>query len=128
MIQPVFSNDNYAAATKMLDAVVLRHEAIASNIANVETPGYRRVDVGKDFFTQLNRELTGPGKGKDFGRLTPNIQVDGSAQAVRPDGNTVRLEAELLEMNRNALAHEFLTEVVSRNLKQLKLAITGRPS
>lgn len=124
MIQPVFSNDNYAAANKMLDAVVLRHQAIASNIANVETPGYRRVDVSKDFFNELSRELkTAHG---DFNRLAPQLREDAAAQAVRPDGNTVRLENELLEMNRNALAHEFLTEVVSRNLKQLKVAITGR--
>jgi flagellar basal-body rod protein FlgB len=124
MIQPVFSNDNYAAATKMLDAVVLRHEAIASNIANVETPGYRRLDVGKDFFSELSRELRGA-QG-NLRSLSPQLQVDTEAKAVRPDGNTVKLENELLEMNRNALAHEFASEVVSRSIKQLKLAITGR--
>lgn len=125
MIQPVFSNDNFAAAAKMLDAVVLRHEAIASNIANVETPGYRRLDVGKDFFTELTRELKGE-QGGDPSRLTPRLQIDPDATAIRPDGNTVKLEDELLELNRNALAHEFASEVVSRSIKQLKLAITGR--
>jgi flagellar basal-body rod protein FlgB len=32
----------------------------------------------------------------------------------------------LLEMNRNMVNHQFLTELVSRNIKQLRLAITGR--
>ena len=38
MIDALFSQSNYLAAKKMLDASVLRHEAIASNLANLETP------------------------------------------------------------------------------------------
>jgi flagellar basal-body rod protein FlgB len=45
---------------------------------------------------------------------------------MRPDGNTVELEHELLAMNRNAVEYDYLSEVVSNNLKQLKLAISGR--
>ena len=37
------------------------------------------------------------------------------------------IENELLAMNRNAVEHEYLTELISGNLKQLRLAITGRP-
>ncbi len=125
MIEPIFSSDTYVAAAKMLDAVVLRHEAIASNIANVETPGYRRVDVSTDFFTELRGKLRTEGAA-GLKQINPSLAVDASATAVRPDGNTVRLESELLEMNRNIVAHDFLTEVVSSNLKQLKVAITGR--
>jgi flagellar basal-body rod protein FlgB len=45
MIEALFNQPDYLAAKKTLDAVALRHEAIASNIANVETPGYRRIDL-----------------------------------------------------------------------------------
>ena len=45
MIDPIFQTDNYQLARKLLDASVLRHEAIASNIANVETAGFRRLDI-----------------------------------------------------------------------------------
>jgi flagellar basal-body rod protein FlgB len=55
------------------------------------------------------------------------LAEDLSARSVRPDGNNVDLERELLEMNRNSIEYDFLTELVSRNIKQLKLAITGRP-
>ncbi|MEO5960997.1 MAG: flagellar basal body rod protein FlgB, partial [Opitutaceae bacterium] len=58
----------------------------------------------------------------------PQISEDQMARSVRPDGNSVEIERELLEMNRNAVAYEYLTDVVSNNLKQLKLAITGRAS
>jgi flagellar basal-body rod protein FlgB len=47
---------------------------------------------------------------------------------MRPDGNTVEIERELLAMNHNAVQHEFLTEMISGNLKQLRMAITGRSS
>lgn len=124
MIEPVFTSDTYAAATKMLDAVALRHEAIASNIANVETPGYRRVDLSTDFLSELQMRMKADNP--DFRNLAPSLEVDATATAVRPDGNSVKLEQEMIEMNRNAVSHDFLTQVVSSNLKQLKIAITGR--
>ena len=60
------------------------------------------------------------------GSLHPELAEDPTARSVRPDGNTVEVERELLAMNRNAVEYDYLTEVVSGNLKQLKLAITGR--
>ncbi|MEO7598442.1 MAG: flagellar basal body protein, partial [Opitutus sp.] len=41
----------------MLDAAVLRGEAIASNIANAETPGYHRLDIAPDFASQLKSRV-----------------------------------------------------------------------
>jgi flagellar basal-body rod protein FlgB len=45
MINALFSQPNYLASKKMLDATVLRQEAITSNIANLETPNYKRLDI-----------------------------------------------------------------------------------
>lgn len=125
MVDPIFQSANYAVARKLLDAAALRQEAIAANIANAETPGYRRLDVSTDFSEQLKASL----KTGDFDRaaeLKPKLAEDVHARAVRPDGNTVEIEHELLAMNKNSAEYEFLSEVVSRNIKQLKLAITGR--
>ena len=58
MIEALFSQPNYLAAKKTLDAVVLRQEAIANNIANLETPGYKRIDVSASFNEQLQTALT----------------------------------------------------------------------
>ncbi len=127
MIDPVFQSDNYQLARKLLDAAALRQEAIASNIANAETPGYRRLDVATDFAEQLKaRTRTGElGRG-EAESLKPTLAQDPFARTIRPDGNSVEIEKELLAMNRNAVEYEFLTEVVSGNIKQLKMAITGR--
>lgn len=127
MIDPIFQSDNYQLARKFLDAAALRQEAIASNIANAETPGYRRLDVSADFAEQLKaRSETGELARGGATHLRPTLVQDPFARSIRPDGNSVEIEKELLAMNRNAVEYEFLTEVVSGNIKQLKMAITGR--
>jgi flagellar basal-body rod protein FlgB len=124
MIDPIFQTDNYQLARKLLDASVLRQDAIASNIANAETPGYRRVDLAPDFALQLKASSEGGKSGLQG--ISPHLAVDTDARSMRPDGNTVEIERELLTMNRNSVEFDYLSEVVSSNLKQLRLAITGR--
>ena len=126
MIDPVFQADNYQMARKLLDAAALRQEAIAANIANSDTPGYRRVDIAPDFAEQLKASLSTGELQSRASLIQPKLAEDPHARTVRPDGNTVEIESELMAMNRNAVEYEFLSEVVSRNIKQLKLAITGR--
>ncbi len=128
MVDPIFQSDNYVLARKLLDAAVVRQEAIAANIANAETPGYRRVDVAPDFAEQLKARLAAGDLSTESGAIKPRLIEDPSARALRPDGNSVELEHELLAMNRNAVEHEYLTEIISQNIKQLKMAITGRTS
>lgn len=126
MIDPIFSSDNYLVARKLLDASVMRQEAIATNIANSETPGYRRLDLSADFSTRLKSELENGALRDGSSMLKPTLVEDTTASSVRPDGNTVDVESELFALNRNAVEHEFLSDLVSNNIKQLKLAITGR--
>ena len=126
MIDPIFQTDNYQLARKLLDAAVLRHEAIATNVANAETPGFRRLDLAPDFATQLKSRLAAGDFAQTAESIRPQLAEDQTARTIRPDGNSVEIERELLVMNRNAVEHEFLSEIVSGNLKQLKLAITGR--
>lgn len=126
MIDPIFQSDGYQLARKLLDAAALRQEAIASNIANAETPGYRRLDIAPDFAEQLKSRLETGELARSTESVRPTLVQDAHARSVRPDGNSVEIEHELLAMNRNAVEYEYLTEVVSHNIKQLKLAITGR--
>ena len=126
MIDPIFHSDNYQLARKLLDAAALRSEAIASNIANAETPGYRRLDVSADFAEQLKARTQTGELVSDSDNLSPTLVQDPYARTVRPDGNSVDIENELLAMNKNSVEYEFLTDVVSGNIKQLKMAITGR--
>lgn len=126
VIDPIFQTDNYQLARKLLDASVLRQEAIATNIANAETPGFRRLDLAPDFAVQLKSRLAAGEFAAQADLIRPTLAEDQTARSIRPDGNTVELERELLAMNRNAVEYDYLSEIVSRNLKQLKMAITGR--
>lgn len=126
MIDPIFQSDTYQLARKLLDVSVTRQEAISSNIANAETPGYRRVDIAPDFAAELKSKIRSGATSEEIASVSPRVSEDQFARSVRPDGNTVEMERELLEMNRNTVEYNYLTEVVSRNFKQLRTAITGR--
>jgi flagellar basal-body rod protein FlgB len=128
MVDPIFQSNTYELARKLLDASALRQEAIASNIANAETPGYHRVDVSPDFAQQLKASLANGGSPGALDSLKPKLAEDHQARSVRPDGNSVELDHELLAMNKNSVEYNYLAEIVSQNIKQLKIAITGQPS
>lgn len=125
MIDALFSQPNYLAAKKMLDAAVLRHAAIASNIANLETPNYKRLDLAPSFSAELQRACAS-GNTAQIDALQPALAVDDQAVAASRDGNTVNLENELMQMNQNALEHSLETQLITRSLVQLRMAITGK--
>ena len=126
MIDPIFQTDNYQLARKLLDASVMRQEAIATNIANAETPGFRRIDLAPDFAVQLKARMAAGDFGKTSNSIRPQLVEDANARSVRPDGSTVEIERELMQMNRTAVEFDYLSEIVSNNIKRLKLAISGR--
>ena len=125
MIEALFNQPNYVATKKMMDATALRHEAIASNIANVETPNYKRIDVAPDFAEELKSAISSQNVEK-ISSLNPTIAEDSNAIAATRDGNTVQLETELMNLNQNTLAHTLETQLVTGTLMRLRLAITGR--
>jgi len=125
MINGLFDQSNYVAAKKMLDATVLRHEAIASNLANLETPNYKRLDVAPSFQTELRNALETKNPGQ-ISSLQPQIATDPNALPNAADGNSVQLENELMQMNKNFVEHSLETQLVTGNLLKLRLAITGR--
>jgi len=128
VIDPIFKSENYQLSRQLLDAAALRHAAIATNIANIETPGFRRLDVSADFAAQLKARAAAGGGSAGLEPLRPRLAEDQTARSVRPDGNTVEIERELVALNRNAVEYEYLAGLVSSSLKQLRLAITGRAS
>ena len=127
MIDALFADSNYTAAKKMLDVTAMRHEAIASNLANVETPGYKRLDVAPSFETQLSQAVAS----KDVAQinsLQPQLTVDTNAVSGRTDGNTVQLEGEMLKLDQNTVEHSLETQLIGSALTKIRMAITGKSS
>jgi len=126
MIDALFNQPAYVGAKKALDAIELRQEAIASNIANLETPGYRRLDVAPAFASELERACAA-GDPQQIAALKPQLVPDATATAGSRDGNTVHLENELMQLNQNAVNNALQTQLVSSLLSRMRLAITGKP-
>src|SRR5580658_6315439 len=125
MIDALFTESGYVAAKKMLDVSLLRHQAIASNLANVETPNYKRLDVSASFEAQLRQAVAG-GNASEIAHLQPSLAVDTTSISGRSDGNTVQLETEMLKLNTNTVENTLETQLVSGSLAKLRLAITGK--
>ena len=124
MIDGLFAGANYEGVKKMLDATVLRQEAISSNIANVETPNYKRIDVNSTFGAELKRAIAGNQAG-DVRGVQPRIEVDRNAVAQNRDGNSVQLEKELIHLQKNMISHQLSTQMVTGKLSKLRQAIRG---
>ena len=125
MIDGLFASANYQGVKKMLDATVLRQEAIASNLANIETPNYKRVDVAPAFATELSRAVAQGGVNNGQ-QLKPTVSVDQTAVAQNRDGNTVQLEKELTHLQKNMGAHHLQTQMITGTLSKLRSAIQTR--
>lgn len=125
MIDALFNNPNYLAAKKSLDAVALRQEAIATNLANLETPGYHRVDLAPSFKAELDRACAA-GDANQIASVKPALSPDANAVPTGRDGNTVNFENEMMQLNQNMLAHSLETQLISSALLKLKLAISGK--
>jgi flagellar basal-body rod protein FlgB len=127
MTEALFGSVNYMAEKRSLDACVERQRALASNIANLETPGFRRMDVPAQFRSQLSEAVRRQDV-SSMNTLRPNAVIDSSAPARTPDGNSVNLTDELVAMQDNGLEHSLHVQMISGRMSRLRAAISGRMS
>ncbi|HHT9126575.1 MAG TPA: flagellar basal body rod protein FlgB [Candidatus Brocadiia bacterium] len=109
---------------KVIDASVIRHKVIANNIANVNTPGYKRLDTS--FETELKAALKGSGS-SDISSIKPKVVVAKNTEKTsqRNDGNNVNIEEEVSELVKNALSYNVFVQLMSKKFAMLKSAIGG---
>ncbi|MHC4624755.1 MAG: flagellar basal body rod protein FlgB, partial [Planctomycetota bacterium] len=93
----------------------LRWRAIANNIANLETPGYRRIDV--KFEELLTKALESAG-GAALSEIEPQIYQP-KQTPVKSNGNDVNLEAEVGEMIKNTLRHKAYIRLLNKKYNQI---------
>jgi len=97
----------------------LRQRAIANNTANIQTPGYRRIDV--DFERLLEAAMDGRGA-VDFDEVVPTFYHPLNTP-VKSNGNDVSLEAEVGEMVKNTLRHKAYVRLLGKKYQQIEAAI-----
>lgn len=93
-----------------------RETVIASNIANVDTPGYRTKDV--DFQHELARAMAAP----DGTAAHPAVR-DVSGLLERPDGNNVDIDREAMKLSEVQLQYQMGSQLLKSEFHQIITAI-----
>ena len=110
---------------KAADAALLRNEVISNNIANADTPGYKRQDV--DFESQLRKAL-GKADAKNMDEkvsslrrreLEPTTHSDFSEYDYRLDENNVDIQVENVNLAKNQLKYNGLMTSVRMEFQNL---------
>lgn len=86
-----------------------RHTVLAGNVANLDTPGYRPLDLSR------------PSPGSD-GQAQVISSFDDGGAFQGPDGNAVSLERELAKIDANRTRYNTTAELVSRRIAMLRYA------
>ena len=124
MIEALFESKNYQASKKLMDMTVLRQEAIAANLANAQTPGYKRIDVDGDFESAFKDALQA-GRSDQIQRMDAKLAVDKAAPVKDATGNTVDIEKEMVHLSENQIQHQLETRMIGGRLARLRMAIKG---
>ena len=122
---------------RCMSAALIRQEVIANNIANADTPHFKRSEVA--FESELARVLKGYDtrpfpeavtnkrhipfyRPKDYREVKPIIYVDYTT-SYRNDGNNVDIEKEMVDAKENALRYMAMAQRVSDNFKLLSIVM-----
>jgi len=108
------------ALERALSGAAQRQQLLANNLANAETPGFKRSDL--DFHAQLADALAN-GDG-NLSNLSFSPQTD-STTSMQADGNNVDVDTEMSNLSENALDYESLVSVANARLKMLQTVIGG---
>lgn len=107
----------------LLDATAQRARVIAGNVANQNTPGYRRQVLA--FEDRLREALERGRPTEELARLAPTVEEDLLTPA-RADGNNVNLELEMSAMRQNRLLYEMYSTLHSSRAQLIAAALESR--
>jgi flagellar basal-body rod protein FlgB len=130
----LFANPVIISLQKGLDAGALRQRVIANNIANINTPNFKKSTVTFESLLKkaLGREsidlnTTHP---RHFGvrpllaELQPEVNLN-STTSMRTDGNNVDIDEEMANLAANSIQYQAIGRELSEHFSLLKLVITG---
>lgn len=133
-----FDTASATAMRQALERASLRQQVLSNNIANVNTPQFKRSDVA--FGDQLQQAIeqdtqksakrlalqkTNPRHLAPEGRETGPRIVRDDAVTMRADGNNVDIDREMAEVAKNSIFYQANAQQLSRYYSTLKSVITG---
>lgn len=118
--------DSYLRAA--MSGLAARQRAIANNVANVDTPGFKATEVR--FEDTLNAAIKRDRSGTNVDQTSLNASASRSslvdATTTRADGNNVDIDREMELLGEANLNYGALTQVMSTRLGILRNVINGR--
>jgi flagellar basal-body rod protein FlgB len=126
---------NTSLYEKALDASAMRDEAINQNIANVDTPNYKRKQVMFEEFlksAQGDSQIVGnrtdsrhiPIGESDLDGVSPVMSEDSSSNSMRIDGNNVDVNLEMSALSKNSIKYAFIVNKLNGEFKKIKSVIS----
>lgn len=129
MIEKLYEKNNLLE--KSLNASWARNDVISQNLANVDTPNYKRKDIS--FEQYLNESLDGkklegkltderhiPINSKNIDKIEPELTQDDSDVSMRIDGNNVDVDSEMAYLAKNTIQYNTLIQMVNSNYSRIK--------
>ncbi|MHC4182148.1 MAG: flagellar basal body rod protein FlgB [Planctomycetota bacterium] len=116
------TDKNIEVLSKLLDLTNVKNKVIANNIANVNTPGYKKLEV--TFQEELRKAI----KSKDvekINKVSEKIALSNNP-ITRKDGSNVDMDRELVEFFKSSDRHNIGLEILSKKFKGIISAIVGR--
>lgn len=137
MISSLFDNTTIPMLQEVLSFSEARHNVLAGNIANADTPGYRVRDLNVDTFQTRLREAMARRSAHDtslsYGELSIS-QPDDEMRAVHEslknieflDGSDVAMEQQAAEVSKNQFLHNLTVSIMTNQFRLLQAAISER--
>lgn len=115
--------------SKAAGASWTRESLIANNIANADTPGYKRQDI--DFQSVLKNELSNykymnldqKMNAVDLSKLNASVYTDHGNYSYRLDGNNVDIDTEQVELASEQIKYQALTQSITSEFQRLQTVI-----
>ena len=136
MLDKIFNKTNYAVLSRAMDASMLRARAITSNIANVNTPGYRRVEVSFEEELKLaldKKRLQGTQTNASHIDIGRKSLSDIRAEAYHPYDptlqsgvNNVDIDMEMAKLAETQITYNYTTKFSQQIFKKINAAIQGK--
>lgn len=128
----MFSTDAFSyinVLDKAADASWTRENLIANNIANAQTPGYKRQDL--DFQSLLKKEISNykytsldkKVNRLDLSKLNPQVYTDHAGYSYRLDENNVDIDTEQVELATEQINYQALTSSITSEFERLQAVL-----
>lgn len=113
---------------KAADASVIRQELLSNNIANNDTPNYKRKDLKFESF--LQKEIKGEGDldkkvaSANLSKLNGSVYTDRAELSYRYDGNNVDIDVEQGYLAENQIRYYTLLQTMTQEFQRMKSVLT----